>query len=105
MLASILPFILIHEPGILLPPAHVCNYIAMGLPSTVFIMTSFIRTPPSPFECAARLHVASAARIVWPVMPQAGRRRSSPRSEISCRSGTTPSFRTYSSGRGLAGHG
>lgn len=43
-------------------------YTAMGLPSTVFIMTGFLRTLPRELEDAARIDGASDARIMWSVM-------------------------------------
>lgn len=43
-------------------------YTAMGLPTTVFIMTGFIRTLPSELEDAARMDGASEARIMWSIM-------------------------------------
>lgn len=43
-------------------------YTAMGLPSTVFIMTGFIRTLPNELEDAARMDGASEARIMWAIM-------------------------------------
>jgi raffinose/stachyose/melibiose transport system permease protein len=48
--------------------ALICTYTAMGLPSTVFIMTGFIRTLPRDLEDAARMDGASEARIMWSVM-------------------------------------
>jgi raffinose/stachyose/melibiose transport system permease protein len=43
-------------------------YTAMGLPSTVFILTGFIRSLPRELEDAARMDGASEARILWSVM-------------------------------------
>lgn len=43
-------------------------YTAMGLPSTVFIMTGFIRSLPNELEDAARMDGASEARIMWSIM-------------------------------------
>ncbi|MBF0677723.1 MAG: carbohydrate ABC transporter permease [Devosia sp.] len=43
-------------------------YTAMGLPSTVFIMTGFIRSLPNELEDAARMDGASEARIMWAIM-------------------------------------
>ena len=40
----------------------------MGLPSTVFILTGFIRTLPNELEDAARMDGASELRIMWSVM-------------------------------------
>lgn len=46
----------------------ICVYTAMGLPTTVFILTGFIRTLPSELEDAARMDGASEARIMWSIM-------------------------------------
>ncbi|MCZ8097895.1 MAG: carbohydrate ABC transporter permease [Burkholderiales bacterium] len=43
-------------------------YTAMGLPSTVFILTGFLRTLPRELEDAARIDGASDARIMWSIM-------------------------------------
>jgi raffinose/stachyose/melibiose transport system permease protein len=43
-------------------------YVAMGLPSTVFIMTGFLRTLPGELEDAARIDGASEPRILWSIM-------------------------------------
>jgi len=43
-------------------------YTAMGLPSTVFIMTGFLRTLPGELEQSARVDGASEARILWTIM-------------------------------------
>lgn len=43
-------------------------YTAMGLPSTVFIMTGFIRTLPQELEDAARMDGASEPRIMVSIM-------------------------------------
>lgn len=68
-LAIIPLFILMRDIGILNSPlALICIYVAMGLPSTVFIMTSFIRTLPSELEDAARMDGASELLIMWKVM-------------------------------------
>lgn len=48
--------------------ALIATYTAMGLPSTIFIMTGFIRTLPRELEDAARMDGASEARIMWSVM-------------------------------------
>lgn len=48
--------------------ALVVVYTAMGLPSTVFIMTGFIRTLPRDLEDAARVDGASELRIMWSVL-------------------------------------
>ena len=43
-------------------------YAAMGLPSTVFIMTGFLKTVPAELEEAARIDGASEARILARIM-------------------------------------
>jgi len=43
-------------------------YAAMGLPSTVFIMTGFLRTIPAELEEAARIDGASEGRILFRIM-------------------------------------
>jgi raffinose/stachyose/melibiose transport system permease protein len=43
-------------------------YTAMGLPSTIFILTGFLRTLPGELEQSARLDGASEARILWTIM-------------------------------------
>jgi raffinose/stachyose/melibiose transport system permease protein len=43
-------------------------YTAMGLPSTIFIMTGFIRTLPAELEDAARIDGASELRIMLSIM-------------------------------------
>jgi raffinose/stachyose/melibiose transport system permease protein len=43
-------------------------YVAMGLPSAVFIMTGFLRTLPSAMEESARIDGAREARIMWTIM-------------------------------------
>lgn len=43
-------------------------YVAMGLPSAVFILTGFLRALPSELEQSARIDGASEARILWSVM-------------------------------------
>ncbi len=43
-------------------------YTAMGLPSTVFILTGFLRTLPGELEQSARIDGASEARILWSIM-------------------------------------
>jgi raffinose/stachyose/melibiose transport system permease protein len=68
-LAIIPLFILFRDLGIL--NSHlslIAIYTAMGLPSTVFIMTGFIRTLPRELEDAARMDGASEFRIMWSVM-------------------------------------
>ena len=40
----------------------------MGLPSTVFILTGFLRTLPSELEESARIEGASELRTMWSVM-------------------------------------
>lgn len=68
-LAIIPLFILYRDLGLLNTQlALIATYTAMGLPSTVFIMTGFIRTLPSELEDAARMDGASEARILWSVM-------------------------------------
>jgi raffinose/stachyose/melibiose transport system permease protein len=68
-LAIIPLFILMRDLGILnTRAALVVIYVAMGLPTTVFIMTGFIRTLPSELEDAARMDGASEARIMWSIM-------------------------------------
>ena len=46
----------------------VCVYVAMGLPSAVFIMTGFLRTLPAELEQSARIDGASEARIMLAIM-------------------------------------
>ncbi len=68
-LAIIPLFILMRDLSILNSPlALICIYTAMGLPSTVFIMTGFLRSLPSELEDAARMDGASELRIMWSVM-------------------------------------
>ncbi|PJE29879.1 carbohydrate ABC transporter membrane protein 2, CUT1 family [Pseudooceanicola antarcticus] len=68
-LAIIPLFILFRDMGILNTHwALIAVYTAMGLPSTVFIMTGFIRTLPRELEDAARMDGASEARIMFSVM-------------------------------------
>ena len=68
-LAIIPLFILMRDLGILNNQLSlIAVYVAMGLPSTVFIMTSFIRTLPNELEDAARMDGASELRIMWSVM-------------------------------------
>ncbi len=43
-------------------------YVAMGLPSTVFILTGFLRALPGELEESARIEGASEARTMWSVM-------------------------------------
>ncbi|MBM3533855.1 MAG: carbohydrate ABC transporter permease [Alphaproteobacteria bacterium] len=43
-------------------------YAAMGLPSTVFIMTGFLRTIPAELEEAARIDGAGEGRILFRIM-------------------------------------
>ena len=43
-------------------------YTAMGLPSTIFIMTGFLRTLPVELEEAARIDGASEPRIMFSIM-------------------------------------
>jgi raffinose/stachyose/melibiose transport system permease protein len=68
-LAIIPLFILMRDLGILNTRLSlIVIYVAMGLPTTVFIMTGFIRTLPSELEDAARMDGASEARIMWSIM-------------------------------------
>ncbi|WP_274426024.1 carbohydrate ABC transporter permease [Chelativorans sp. YIM 93263] len=68
-LAIIPLFILFRDMGILNTYwALIAVYVAMGLPSTVFIMTSFIRTLPRELEDAARMDGASELRIMVSVL-------------------------------------
>jgi raffinose/stachyose/melibiose transport system permease protein len=68
-LAIIPLFILMRDLGILNNQLSlIFVYTAMGLPSTVFIMTGFIRTLPNELEDAARMDGASEARIMWAIM-------------------------------------
>ncbi|KKB85129.1 sugar ABC transporter permease [Devosia limi DSM 17137] len=68
-LAIIPLFMLMRDLGVLNNQlALIFVYTAMGLPTTVFIMTGFIRTLPSELEDAARMDGASEARIMWSIM-------------------------------------
>lgn len=68
-LAIIPLFILMRDLGILNNQLSlIFVYTAMGLPTTVFIMTGFIRTLPNELEDAARMDGASEARIMWSIM-------------------------------------
>lgn len=68
-LAIIPLFVLFRDLGILNSRLSlIAVYTAMGLPSTIFIMTGFIRTLPKELEDAARMDGASEARIMWSVM-------------------------------------
>lgn len=68
-LAIIPLFVLFRDLGILNSRLSlIAVYTAMGLPSTIFIMTGFIRTLPRELEDAARMDGASEARIMWSVM-------------------------------------
>ncbi len=49
-------------------PGLVLVYVAMGLPSAIFILTGFLRTLPSELEEAARMEGASELRIMLRVM-------------------------------------
>lgn len=49
-------------------PGLVLVYVAMGLPSAIFILTGFLRTLPSELEEAARMEGASELRIMLAVM-------------------------------------
>jgi raffinose/stachyose/melibiose transport system permease protein len=72
---------------------------AMGLPTTVFIMTGFIRTLPNELEDAARMDGASEAthHVVNHAAAGAAQPWSLPASRTWCRSGTTSSSRWSSS--------
>lgn len=68
-LAIIPLFILMRDLGILnTHAALIVIYVATGLPTTVFIMTGFIRTLPSELEDAARMDGANEALIMWKIM-------------------------------------
>lgn len=68
-LAIIPLFILMRDLGILNSHAAlIVIYVATGLPTTVFIMTGFIRTLPSELEDAARMDGANEALIMWKIM-------------------------------------
>ena len=68
-LAIIPLFILMRDLGILNTQLSlILIYVAMGLPTTVFIMTGFIRTLPNELEDAARMDGASEPRIMWSIM-------------------------------------
>ncbi|MDB5472772.1 MAG: carbohydrate transporter permease [Devosia sp.] len=68
-LAIIPLFILMRDLGILNNQLSlIFVYTATGLPTTVFIMTGFIRTLPNELEDAARMDGASEARIMWSIM-------------------------------------
>lgn len=68
-LAIIPLFMLMRDLGILNNQLSlIFVYTAMGLPTTVFILTGFIRTLPNELEDAARMDGASEARIMWSIM-------------------------------------
>jgi raffinose/stachyose/melibiose transport system permease protein len=68
-LAIIPLFMLMRDLGILNNQLSlIFVYTAMGLPTTIFIMTGFIRTLPNELEDAARMDGASEARIMWAIM-------------------------------------
>jgi len=68
-LAIIPLFILMRDLGILNNQLSlIAVYVAMGLPSTVFIMTSFLRTLPSELEDAARMDGANEFLIMRRIM-------------------------------------
>nr|WP_210259915.1 carbohydrate ABC transporter permease [Martelella sp. HB161492] len=68
-LAVIPLFVLMRDLGLLDTQfSLILIYVAMGLPSAVFIMTGFIRSLPGELEDAARMDGASEARIMWSVM-------------------------------------
>ncbi len=49
-------------------PGLVLVYVAMGLPSAIFILTGFLRALPGELEEAARIEGASEARVLWQIM-------------------------------------
>ena len=49
-------------------PGLVLVYVAMGLPSAIFILTGFLRTLPTELEEAARMEGASELRIMLRIM-------------------------------------
>jgi raffinose/stachyose/melibiose transport system permease protein len=49
-------------------PGLVLVYVAMGLPSAIFILTGFLRTLPTELEEAARMEGASELRIMLLIM-------------------------------------
>ncbi len=49
-------------------PGLVLIYVAMGLPSAIFILTGFLRTLPTELEEAARMEGASELRIMLLIM-------------------------------------
>ncbi|UXN73851.1 carbohydrate ABC transporter permease [Devosia sp. A8/3-2] len=68
-LAIIPLFMLMRDLGVLNNQLSlIFVYTAMGLPTTVFILTGFIRTLPNELEDAARMDGASEARIMWSIM-------------------------------------
>jgi raffinose/stachyose/melibiose transport system permease protein len=68
-LAIIPLFILMRDLGILNNQLSlIAVYVAMGLPTTVFIMTSFLRTLPSELEDAARMDGANELLIMRKIM-------------------------------------
>ncbi|CDZ59381.1 ABC-type sugar transport system, permease component [Neorhizobium galegae bv. orientalis] len=68
-LAIIPLFILMRDLGILNTQLSlIVIYVAIGLPTTVFIMTGFIATLPNELEDAARMDGASEPRIMWSIM-------------------------------------
>lgn len=68
-LAIIPLFILFRDMGILNTHlALIAVYVAMGLPSTVFIMTGFLRSLPRELEDAARMDGASEFLIMRRIM-------------------------------------
>lgn len=68
-LAIIPLFVLMRDLGILNTQfSLILIYVATGLPTTIFIMTGFIKSLPNELEDAARMDGASEARIMWSVM-------------------------------------
>ncbi|AJY45484.1 carbohydrate ABC transporter permease [Martelella endophytica] len=68
-LAVIPLFVLMRDLGLLdTQLSLILIYVAMGLPSAVFIMTGFIRSLPGELEDAARMDGASELRIMWKIM-------------------------------------
>lgn len=68
-LAIIPLFLLMRDIGVLNNQLSlIFVYTAMGLPSTVFILTGFIRSLPNELEDAARMDGASELRIMWSIM-------------------------------------
>lgn len=68
--AAIIPlFLIIKGLGLVDHPLSVILiFIAMGIPSTVFILAGFMRTIPSALEQAARIDGCSDLRIYWQIV-------------------------------------